>query len=82
MATCVAVTAGRYYTPSGSWLGDGKELTDAERLTAAGKLRGITPQFVVKATKDLDYGQSNDNQLQFAVDKLRQGNAAPLKVAK
>jgi len=70
--TCVAVTAGRYFTPSGRWPGDGKDLTEAERATAAGKLRGIEPQYYVKADKELIYGEAHDNQLQFVLDFLKE----------
>jgi carboxyl-terminal processing protease len=66
MATCVSVTAGRYFTPSGHWPGDGQDLTDAQRATAEGKLRGIEPQYVVPAEKDLVYDEAHDNQLQYA----------------
>jgi carboxyl-terminal processing protease len=73
MGTMVSVTAGRYFTPSGRWLGNGKELSDAERLTAAGLLRGIKPRYIVKASKDLEYGKDSDNQLKFAVGLLGGG---------
>jgi carboxyl-terminal processing protease len=72
MATCVSVTAGHYFTPSGRWPGDGKDLSDAQRATPEGKLRGIEPQYVVPAEKDLVYGESHDNQLQFALDLLKE----------
>jgi carboxyl-terminal processing protease len=69
-ATTLSVTAGRYFTPSGKWPGDGKELNDVQRQTPAGKLRGIMPRYEVKAVKDLEYGSVNDNQLQYAVNLL------------
>jgi hypothetical protein len=74
MATCLSVTAGRYFTPSGRWPGDGKELTDAQRATPEGKLRGLEPEFVVPPEKDLIYGEAHDNQLQFALDLLKEKN--------
>jgi carboxyl-terminal processing protease len=72
MATCVSVTAGRYFTPSGFWPGDGKELNEAQRAAPAGKLRGIEPQYAVKADKDLVYGEAHDNQLQYAINLLKE----------
>jgi carboxyl-terminal processing protease len=71
MATCVSVTAGRYFTPSGRWPGDGKELTDVQRQSAEGKLRGIEPRYVVHADKDLVYAEAHDNQLQYAISLLK-----------
>ncbi|MBS2010615.1 MAG: PDZ domain-containing protein [Cyanobacteria bacterium SZAS TMP-1] len=72
MSTCVGVTAGRYFTPAGHWPGDGKDLTDAQRATAKGKLRGIEPDVHVAADKELVYGEQHDNQLQYAQDLLRE----------
>jgi C-terminal processing protease CtpA/Prc len=73
MATCVSVTAGRYFTPSGHWPGDGQDLTDAQRAAPEGKLRGIEPQYAVPAEKDLVYAEAHDNQLQYATDLLKEG---------
>lgn len=77
--TALAITAGRYYTPSGAWLGNGKfdePEDDAESKSKLGaesksKLaakpsdlsRGIAPDIVIKPVDDLQYGAKNDNQL-------------------
>jgi len=79
-SSCVAVTAGRYFTPNGRWLGDGQELTDAQRASASGKLRGIEPRYMVPADKDLVYGEANDNQLQFAIDLLRKNENSKAQI--
>jgi len=71
-STCVAVTAGRYFTPAGRWPGDGRDLTEAERETPQGKLRGIEPLHYVKADKELVYGEGHDNQLQYALEILKE----------
>jgi Periplasmic protease len=70
--TALAITAGRYYTPSGAWLGNGKfdEADDDENknaskiaVKAADLSRGIAPDIVIEPVDDLQYGAKNDNQL-------------------
>jgi carboxyl-terminal processing protease len=67
--TGLSVTVGRYYTPSGHWLGDGKEVPQAPSKTSE---RGLAPDIEVMAQESVEYGASEDNQLQAAVDYLRQ----------
>lgn len=74
--TGLSVTAGRYYTPSGRWLGDGKELpgpgaAGSSALTA-GTERGLVPDIEVKARDTVEYGDSGDNQLASAVAYLKE----------
>lgn len=67
--TCLGVTAGRYYTPSGKWLGDGRD----EESGAKDPARGITPDIAVKPSENLEYGGDNDNQLAAATALLAKG---------
>jgi carboxyl-terminal processing protease len=86
--TCLAVTAGRYYTPAGKWLGDGRDLETENKEKSASNAnknnnadsnvdsdpaRGITPDIIVKANENLEYDGDNDNQLAAALAFLRQG---------
>ena len=89
LSTCLSLTAGRYYTPNGKWLGDGRE--PPESTNADGKTvgadqkpkvyhtivdRGITPDIEVKSAENLDYGAANDNQLSEAVKFLEKNITA------
>lgn len=77
LSTCLSLTAGRYYTPDGKWLGDGREPveTTAEDVKPNHDHksdlnivdRGIAPDIEVKSAENLDYGAANDNQLSEAV---------------
>lgn len=59
--TMLGVTTLRYFTPSGTWLGDGSS-----------QHHGITPDHVVKQeTKVLRPGSETDNQLKFALELLK-----------
>lgn len=84
LSTCLSLTAGRYYTPKGKWLGDGREpveSTAADGTTSSSDQkpaishtaaidRGIAPDIEVKSAENLDYGAANDNQLSEAVKFL------------
>jgi hypothetical protein len=77
LSTCLSLTAGRYYTPNGKWLGDGREpvgaTTEDVKPNPDHKSdlnvvdRGIAPDIEVKSAENLDYGAANDNQLSEAV---------------
>lgn len=71
LSTCLSLTAGRYYTPDGKWLGDGREPTESSEkpvLNHSSNVdRGIAPDIEVKSAENLDYGAANDNQLSEAV---------------
>jgi carboxyl-terminal processing protease len=58
--TQLHVTSLRYYTPNGTWLGDGGNTVN----------QGIDPDITVPADKNLEFGSSNDNQLRKAIDVL------------
>jgi Periplasmic protease len=59
--TMLGVTTLRYFTPNGTWLGDGSS-----------QHHGITPDHVVKQeTKVLRPGSDTDNQLKFALELLK-----------
>ena len=59
--TMLGVTTLRYFTPNGTWLGDGSS-----------QHHGITPDHVVKQeTKVLRPGSETDNQLKFALELLK-----------
>lgn len=69
--TALSITAGRYFTPAGKWLGDGKFDPVRAKLAASGKgagtkldrERGIIPDVLIEPVPDIEYGASNDNQL-------------------
>jgi C-terminal processing protease CtpA/Prc len=71
LSTCLSLTAGRYYTPEGKWLGDGREPTESTEEPVQNHSsnvdRGIAPDIEVKSAENLDYGAANDNQLSEAV---------------
>jgi carboxyl-terminal processing protease len=77
LSTCLSLTAGRYYTPDGKWLGDGREPVEATAEDVKPNPdhksdlnvvdRGIAPDIEVKSAENLDYGAANDNQLSDAV---------------
>jgi carboxyl-terminal processing protease len=58
--TQLHITSLRYYTPNGTWLGDGGNTVS----------QGIDPDISVEADKNLEFGSSNDNQLRKAVEVL------------
>jgi carboxyl-terminal processing protease len=60
--TQLHVTSLRYFTPSGTWLGDGGN----------SQSHGIEPDVVVEPNKNLEFGEDNDNQLQKAIEILNQ----------
>lgn len=61
--TMLGVTTLRYFTPNGTWVGDGSS-----------QHHGIKPDHEVKqATKVLRPGSDTDNQLQFALELLESG---------
>jgi hypothetical protein len=71
--TALSITAGRYFTPAGKWLGDGKfdpakaALAAASGKNSAARLdpeRGIVPDVVIEPVPDIEYGAPNDNQLE------------------
>ncbi|CAN5592487.1 S41 family peptidase [soil metagenome] len=90
LSTCLSLTAGRYYTPNGKWLGDGREpleSTNGDGKTSGSDQkpnvdhgtiidRGIAPDIEVKSAENLDYGAANDNQLTEAVKFLDEKIAA------
>jgi len=57
--TILRVTTLRYFTPNGTWVGDGSAAH-----------HGIEPQFEVKPGKAFRPGTATDNQLNFALDLL------------
>lgn len=59
--TQLHITSLRYFTPNGTWLGDGGNTQS----------HGIAPDMEVKPNKDLEFGESNDNQLDEAIEILR-----------
>ena len=71
--TALSITAGRYFTPAGKWLGDGKfdparaALAAASGSNSAARFdpeRGIVPDVVIEPVPDIEYGGPNDNQLE------------------
>lgn len=60
--TQLHVTSLRYFTPNGTWLGDGGN----------SQSQGIEPDVLVEPSKNLEFGQENDNQLQKALEILNQ----------
>jgi len=60
--TQLHVTSLRYFTPNGTWLGDGGNT----------QAHGIEPHVEVKANPGLQFGENNDNQLQEAIQLLNQ----------
>lgn len=60
------VTSARYFSPNGTWFGDG----------AAHKI-GIHPDVVVAPVDGLQFGSANDNQLQAAADYLKKALSNP-----
>ncbi len=57
--TALRITNLKYFTPKGTWLGDGHKNTI-----------GVTPNHVVKLIEGAKIGEPSDNQLQFAIDLL------------
>ncbi len=67
--TRLHVTSLRYYTPNGTWLGNGRARTPDHGEKPA---NGITPDEVVMPVKrHFQLGSPEDNQLQRAVDLLK-----------
>lgn len=67
--TRLHVTSLRYYTPNGTWLGNGRARTPDHGEKPA---NGITPDVEVKPVKrHFQLGSPEDNQLQRAVDLLK-----------
>lgn len=78
LSTLLSLTAGRYYIPSGAWLGDGKfdviETNGEKKIKSrheGEKVRGLAPDVVVAPVENLEYGGKEDNQLAIA-QKLAQ----------
>ena len=59
--TWLQVTTARYFTPNGTWVGDGHN----ER-------HGLKPDWTVNNPKDTELGSAGDVQLNTALEKLRQ----------
>ena len=60
--TMMHITSLRYYTPNGTWLGDGGNSVN----------QGIEPDIEVKANKKrFELGSKDDNQLEAAVEHLK-----------
>lgn len=56
----LSVTSFAYFTPAGTWPGDGSESAP-----------GLAPDVVVVARQNIDFGAANDNQLAAAADLLK-----------
>jgi carboxyl-terminal processing protease len=59
--TWLQVTTARYFTPNGTWVGDGHN----ER-------HGLKPDWVINNPKDTEFGSPGDVQLNTALEKLRE----------
>jgi len=57
----LAVTHSHWWTPNGTWLGDGANTS----------FNGIRPDLLVEPACDLEFGQESDNQLKAALEILR-----------
>lgn len=67
--TRLHVTSLRYYTPKGTWLGNGRAKTGSHGEVPA---NGITPDVEVKPVKPhFERGSPDDNQLQRAIELLK-----------
>lgn len=67
--TRLHVTSLRYYTPNGTWLGNGRAKTPAHGEQPA---NGITPDVEVKPDKKyFESGSTEDNQLRRAIEVVR-----------
>lgn len=67
--TRLHITSLRYYTPNGTWLGNGRAQTQTHGETPA---NGITPDVeVTPVKKHFERGSAEDNQLLRAVDELQ-----------
>src|SRR5262249_23596 len=58
--TQLHITSLRYFTPNGTWLGDGGNTQS----------HGIEPDVVVESAKNLEFGEDSDNQLKQAIEIL------------
>ncbi len=62
--TRLHVTSLRYFTPNGTWIGDGGNTQPIPN--------GIVPQITVEPGADLEFGERNDNQLERAIELLKE----------
>ncbi len=60
--TQLHITSLRYFTPNGTWLGDGGN----------SESHGIEADVVVEPAKNLEFGEDNDSQLKKAIEILNQ----------
>ncbi|OPZ84580.1 MAG: putative CtpA-like serine protease [bacterium ADurb.Bin425] len=83
-STALSITAGRYLTPSGRWLGSGnygdevsqvengqKEKKEREKETKKESAHGLEPDILIEPKPEIEYGADDDNQLQSCL-KLAQ----------
>lgn len=67
----LSVTSGRYYTPSGRWLGDGREVENNEKRTAAKEIeRGLAPDITVTVPDTVEFAKPGDSQVEAALKFL------------
>ena len=72
--TRLHVTSLRYFTPNGTWIGDGGNTQPIPH--------GIIPDIVLQPNQGLEFGEQNDNQLERAIELLneRLGRTPPRPV--
>jgi len=72
--TRLHVTSLHYFTPNGTWIGDGGNTQPIPH--------GIIPDVVIEPNSDLEFGEQNDNQLERAIELLneRLGRTPPRPV--
>lgn len=67
--TQLHVTSLRYFTPNGTWIGDGGNTQPTPH--------GIEPHILVAPNADLEFGEHNDNQLEKAIELINKRLGIP-----